>query len=190
MTTKETKAQRKRNLYAQRVEAGICCKCGQAKAVDNYRHCQPCLDYIKSIKSQPKCKETQKNTRKTRKDEMAAIGLCYRCKEPIKIVEGNIQCLTCNEYQVDRRIQIREFVYTAYGNKCACPPCGEIRWQFLTLDHVNDDGAEHRKQEPNTSKALVEWAYKNGCPPSLRLHCWNCNNGRERNKGVCPHLTE
>jgi hypothetical protein len=41
------------------------------------------------------------------------------------------------------RIGIREDVIAAYGGRCAC--CGEFERDFLTLDHVNNDGAEHRR---------------------------------------------
>lgn len=26
-----------------------------------------------------------------------------------------------------------------------------------------------------------------GFPPSFRVLCYNCNSGRARNRGVCPH---
>lgn len=38
-------------------------------------------------------------------------------------------------------------VLTHYGNgKLACLWCGEDRLPCLTLDHINDNGAEHRRQ--------------------------------------------
>src|SRR5881396_3810055 len=31
----------------------------------------------------------------------------------------------------------------AYGGKCAC--CGETTFEFLTIDHVRNDGKQHRR---------------------------------------------
>ena len=38
----------------------------------------------------------------------------------------------------------RNKVLIAYGNKCNC--CGEKNIKFLTIDHINNDGAEHKKK--------------------------------------------
>jgi hypothetical protein len=35
-------------------------------------------------------------------------------------------------------------VLAAYGGKCVC--CGEAEEAFLTLDHVNNDGKQHRAE--------------------------------------------
>lgn len=78
----------------------------------------------------------------------------------------------------------KEQAYEAYGNQCAC--CGESEVLFLTLDHVDNDGGEHRKQIRSTDRLYV-WARKNGYPPNLQLLCWNCNLGKYRNGGACPH---
>lgn len=72
-----------------------------------------------------------------------------------------------------------------YGGECWC--CGEDEPKFLTFDHVNNDGAEQRKTL-KTLMALVGWMIANNFPSSIQLLCYNCNMGRARNGGVCPHL--
>lgn len=69
-----------------------------------------------------------------------------------------------------------------YGGKCAC--CGEGHPAFLCVDHVNGGGNQHRKTIGNV---LYRWLAKNGYPEGFRVLCWNCNNGRDVNGGVCPH---
>lgn len=81
----------------------------------------------------------------------------------------------------------RQRVLQRYGGKCAC--CGEADLRFLSLDHVNDDGAAHRKALSVTygGYAIISWAIRNNCPPSLQALCFNCNCGKQVNGGVCPH---
>jgi hypothetical protein len=79
---------------------------------------------------------------------------------------------------------IRAEVVAGYGGQCQC--CAELNIKFLTLDHVNDDGAEHRRTMTSATNIYL-WARRNGYPDTLRLLCYNCNLGRAANGGVCPH---
>ena len=87
-------------------------------------------------------------------------------------------------YYRKRRELARATILTAYGGKCAC--CGEGKQAFLSLDHIDNDGAAHRRQ---LTMDLAEWACQNDFPPSLQLLCMNCNWGK-RLTGVCPHRVE
>lgn len=67
--------------------------------------------------------------------------------------------------------------------------CGEKNIAFLTLDHVNNDGWKLRRKTGfrggyTTYKRIIEA----GFPPNLQILCFNCNGGKNRNKGVCPHI--
>lgn len=72
----------------------------------------------------------------------------------------------------------------AYGGECVC--CGEKEGAFLSIDHVNNDGAAHRKELKGNR--IYAWLHKNGYPKDrFRILCFNCNQGRRVNGGVCPH---
>lgn len=75
-------------------------------------------------------------------------------------------------------------VLAAYGGACAC--CGEAAEEFLTVDHV--DGREPGDRRRGGD--LYAWLIANDFPDGFRLLCWNCNCGRERNGGICPHEAE
>lgn len=91
-----------------------------------------------------------------------------------------------NEYQRRRRTELRAAMIEAYGSKCAC--CGESETHFLQLDHVNGGGREHRRQFNGLSTEMYAALRKQGWPADdYRLLCANCNWGRARNGGVCPH---
>lgn len=88
--------------------------------------------------------------------------------------------------QRNRYRAIRAEVIDAYGGRCAC--CGESEATFLELDHVDSDGAEHRRMIGRGAHATYKWAKDQGFPASFQLLCANCNQGRHRNGGVCPHV--
>jgi hypothetical protein len=81
-------------------------------------------------------------------------------------------------------VQWRNAVFDHYGWQCEC--CGETEPKFLTIDHINNDGAEHRKQI-RSAVSLYRWLCMNGFPEGFQTLCYNCNCGRARNGGVCPH---
>lgn len=78
--------------------------------------------------------------------------------------------------------RIREEGYAALGGCCAC--CGETEPAFLTVDHVNGRTPE---DSFGSQLHMLLWLRKEGYPEGYRLLCFNCNCGRERNGGVCPH---
>lgn len=115
-------------------------------------------------------------------------GLCRSCERP----RG--RGALCDTHAERARAQVREkaarywdLVITHYGG-CVC--CGEETKEFLTIDHVNGNGQEHRKEIGGGGATLARWLVENDFPEDLRLLCFNCNLGRERNGGVCPHERE
>jgi len=76
-----------------------------------------------------------------------------------------------------------------YGGRCQC--CGEDELAFMTLDHVENNGAEHRRELKELgvkgSAAFYKWLKNNQWPKGYQVLCFNCNVGRHINGGVCPH---
>lgn len=80
---------------------------------------------------------------------------------------------------------LRAEMIAAYGGRCAC--CGEAEPIFLDLDHVHNDGKRDRAIRGNGQRLIV-WLKANGWPRDrYQLLCSNCNQGKARNDGVCPH---
>jgi hypothetical protein len=84
----------------------------------------------------------------------------------------------------------KDAAFEAYGGYiCRC--CGETHKLFLDLDHINNDGAKHRRDNNLTAgNQLYIWLRTNNYPPGFQVLCSNCNRGKFRNGGVCPHVTE
>lgn len=82
---------------------------------------------------------------------------------------------------------LRDETFAAYGGAC-CACCGESQIQFLSLDHINGNGNKHRKETGNAGgHRFYRVLKKQGFPPGYQVLCMNCNCGRHRNGGICPH---
>lgn len=133
--------------------------------------------------------------------------LCKKCNGPIvRRPGGNTQCRDCHRRRARehdkknpelhkgyRRKYVRDSksaVIKGYGGKCKC--CGESRYEFLTIDHINNDGMQYRQKSVGYRRAgtgFYRWIIANGFPMDLRLLCMNCNFARGR-YGYCPHEKE
>lgn len=80
---------------------------------------------------------------------------------------------------------IRSRLFSHYGGKCVC--CGESDDRFLTMDHTDGGGRKHRATLSGGAKGLYRWIIKNGYPQNFQVLCYNCNCGKHRNGGTCPH---
>lgn len=88
-----------------------------------------------------------------------------------------------DDYRRQKRAELKQQVLTHYGACCAC--CGEREILFLTIDHIHGNGGLHRRQIGKTD--MWKWLAQNDYPDGFQILCYNCNVGRYRNGGVCPH---
>lgn len=89
------------------------------------------------------------------------------------------------DYLKTYRQNAKRTVFEHYGNRCAC--CGETETLFLQIDHINNDGAKHRKEIGGAGGGyMYYWIIKNNFPTNLQLLCCNCNFAKGM-FGVCPH---
>ena len=63
-------------------------------------------------------------------------------------------------------------VLGAYGG-CKCQSCGIEDVEVLCIDHINNDGANHRKEM--VGKRMYEYLIKNKFPKGFQVLCRNCN---------------
>jgi hypothetical protein len=75
-------------------------------------------------------------------------------------------------------------VINGYGGKCVC--CDENNPFFLTIDHINNDGADERKSKGYTHNKFLNSIIDDKFPPQYRLLCFNCNLSRGF-YGQCYH---
>lgn len=80
-----------------------------------------------------------------------------------------------------RRIKLWREAFEFFGPKCKM--CGETNIKFLTIDHINNDGAERRRNGEKGATDLIQ-TFKNrdweeSIKKDYQLLCFNCNNGRK-----------
>lgn len=89
-------------------------------------------------------------------------------------------------WQRRRNASLRAEMLAVYGAACSC--CGEREPIFLDLDHINNDGAAHRREVGNGAQVMLELKAQGWPRDRVQLLCCNCNQGKARNGGVCPHV--
>lgn len=79
----------------------------------------------------------------------------------------------------------RRIVLNHYSNgTMACNCCGENIYDFLSLDHINGGGNQHRKKEKGRLEPKL---IKANFPDGYQVLCHNCNMGKRFNNNICPH---
>jgi hypothetical protein len=117
------------------------------------------------------------------------LGICVICgKNPPE--ESFDRCVSCGknyrDYAKDWRFKLKLETINRYGGTCIC--CGESRIEFLTIDHMDNNGAEHRKEIKSAGgvAGFYSWLKKNNWPEEYQILCWNCNSAKYHYK-ICPH---
>lgn len=82
--------------------------------------------------------------------------------------------------QLRRRTLIKEAAINIYSNgEACCSWCKQADIDMLCLDHINDDGATHRKKLGNNKYWMYEWLMKHDYPDGLQVLCFNCNRKKQ-----------
>jgi hypothetical protein len=87
----------------------------------------------------------------------------------------------------DWRLKNRLTCLEHYGGtppQCAC--CAEPTLQFLSIDHVNGGGSQHRKALFGGGGNIYAWLIKQNFPAGFQVLCHNCNLAKGF-YGSCPH---
>lgn len=163
------------SLYQQRNALGLCPKCGGNRDGAT-KICSDCR--IKFNANNKRSRAIKVANGECQVCPAMRTGHDLYCEHHIKVYE---------QYFRNSKQRLKEEVLEAYGGAiCIC--CGESGLWFLTLDHVNNDGYLQRKDEgmSYTNYSLLK---SKGYPkdPVLQVLCYNCNNGKRVNGGICPH---
>jgi hypothetical protein len=166
------KSLRKRH---NRINKGLCPSCGNLNNKNQY-FCDLCKPIYQKI---------YKEKYNKRKEDR----LCIYCGQENN--NNGILCSKCIEITYDKskikRKNQKEIIINYYGGKCFC--CGENNIKFLTIDHINNDGYKHHKEiKIGPGSNFYRWIIKNNFPENIfQVACYNCNCGRAKNNGICPH---
>lgn len=114
----------------------------------------------------------------------------YYLKNRDRFLAANLKWKAANkektrEQNKRKRATLRKLCITAYGGESpSCNCCGETVYEFLVIDHKNNDGNIHRKTV--STGAFYGWLKKNNFPDGFQILCHNCNMSKS-SYGTCPH---
>lgn len=170
-----------------------CYKCGETKALEFFVKDPRYTSGVRPICKVCKNKEAHQSYLRHREKRIAKVQEWYWENREHKIeyakewYEGNKD--KHRGYGVGYRNKLRDDVFGAYGGKCSC--CGETERMFLTIDHIDGNGNQHRKATLGSFNraglSTYAWLRQNDYPKGFQCLCQNCNVGKHRNKGICPH---
>ncbi len=187
------RAQYARTRWQQLKASGVCVDCRKASPLVGKIRCAACTEYRRTVWAKTAGKERERRR---------ALNLCNDCTAPA--VTGLRLCQTCRdrrkqlwkERHAERlkpkrkqlHQQLRLEVFAAYGGAvCVC--CGETHVEFLSINHINNDGADHRKQmwkKIKTGGNIYGYLKARSFPPGFNVMCMNCNFSVGHH-GYCPH---
>lgn len=106
-------------------------------------------------------------------DWKAGYLMCKKCR--YAECRKNITSEKQSKYSLTRRLKIKFNVFEKYGIECKC--CSENIFDFLTIDHIGNTGAAHRKETGlGGGTAMYSWLIKNNFQEDkFRTLCFNCN---------------
>ena len=82
-----------------------------------------------------------------------------------------------------RKLRLQVLAHYSNGSM-ACLKCGETREPCLAIDHINGDGAKHRKEIGTGSAKFYGWLKRNGYPDGFQVLCYNCNICKYKEKEI------
>ena len=167
-----------RAQYKKLRAAGICTQCGTRPATT--ARCEQC-----------------KAERRAKSEEWKAAGLCGQCggkrkSGGYKLCKRHVASTAmyrkrnperARELENENYRRARDEARRRYGETCSC--CGESERLFLAIDHIENDGAQRRRNNHNDNDARN--LRLRGWPSGYQTLCQNCNWGKYLNGGVCPH---
>ncbi len=130
---------------------------------------------------------------KENKEKRRIILRRYVLKNPDKVKESQKKYRYKNFKQMqkkrkyrDRQMKIEVFTHYSQGTpNCVC--CNETIIEFLSLDHINNDGAKDRSKGL-TGTNMYRYVKKTGYPKHFQVMCHNCNQSRGQTLDhLCPH---
>lgn len=170
-----------KKIQLQRIEDGLCPKCGQDKPDDGYVNC-------------PECRESQRKYNRAYRERRFVNGLCVDCGTPVN--DGTRQCPECkakrSAYSKRNRTVAKENGLcvrcmkrkAAYGF-AKCPECiesesiREYSEEHRELRKRQNTEWARRKRESDKSKGICYTCHKRKATPGS-TQCEYCRSGNRK----------
>lgn len=188
---------RRTTKYERFRSQGLCGQCGRCPPLPDRSRCQECTDRAKTSRgrshvlnpeccincSRPKdpkgglcCVECKTRAAAAKLRKVKVEGKCSVCTKRHPEA-GQKTCASCFERLREKRLRLKDEVFGAYGGY-VCRWCGTTDRTVLVIDHVHNDGAEHRRQIG--TGGLYSWLKRSGFPEGFQVLCYNDNIRKAR----------
>jgi hypothetical protein len=143
-------------------------------------------------RNREKFNQRMRNWRDANRDKDREHKREYRNRKLANGTPEEVAAIRKAESDKTKRLQAicKNQVFTAYGGyECNC--CAETEQMFLTIDHIDNNGAIERKSGlySGSGSGFYQWLRKSKFPFGYQVLCMNCQIGKHKNGGVCPHQT-
>jgi len=150
----------------KRIAKGLCRHCGKPRERLEVQRCNACAK-----KDSERAKE--------RHNEYVAQGLCGKCGKSRERKDISI-CNACNNKLLNNNYRHREryryTVISAYTKgKMCCMHCGSPIYEVLEVDHIDNNGTQHREEVGGTGTIMYRWIMANDYPDFLQVLCSTCH---------------
>jgi hypothetical protein len=95
------------------------------------------------------------------------------------------------KYIKNKREEQKTIIFNHYSNgKNCCELCGIIDMDVLSVDHIDGNGTQHRKDM--RGRHIEDWLIKNNFPKGYRILCMNCQfkERKRKNQFKVPNRIE
>ena len=106
----------------------------------------------------------------------------WRREDPLTDQRKN-KCRACRG-TTRARLRLHDDLIDKLGGRCDC--CGETLREFLTVDHIGNTGAEHRRKHGSGRRTLAAIKREGAPREKYRVLCQSCNSSLGHH-GYCPH---
>lgn len=188
------------------IKLGLCLKCYCNPRYLHYTLCKKCFNTAKRNKKKLIIKRKNLELCKCGAERYEDKMSCFNCLQASKKYMNKLRSDPIRKKMLYKRTEIwrknnpdkvyiiqkrsrdknRKLVLDHYGRKCNCPGCDVTEEKFLSIDHINGGGSEHRKKIKRGGAGIYIWLIKNNFPDGFQILCHNCNLAKGF-YGRCPH---
>lgn len=178
------KERNQRSDYQRPTGTKVCSDCHRELSTDCFYRETIRVDGLATICKECKNARRRKNEEKHRRGYQPTVDgtkKCGRCREVKSVFEFTVLRTrpdglrgNCRACEAKAYAALRSEVFQHYGgDQPKCAGCGIDDQRLLTIDHVESNGAKHRREL--NGLPIYKALKRDGFPPGYQLLCWNCN---------------
>jgi len=139
--------------------------------------CKECTKKYKHnyyLKHKDERREYNAKYREENKEKLRRYNQKYYQENRKKLIEKSIK----RSKKWSQKIKKEVLSHYSHKNYPVCKKCGETDMRVLSIDHINGDGAKHRREifgeNKKSGRHFYKWLQENDYPDGFQVLCMNC----------------